>query len=221
MVNIESLNPIAVFMFISLRSFQDILKCMRMIPVFKKFLSLSIRTFCSVVFSFQLYLLTQNYLQFNVRKEVTNYIANQIELPEIHILIPYQFAFDINFLKRKYKSSFESTCMYFTGKKDCNDYITNAVLFSKKFGPSLLLSDIAKHSYPIEKFISRLHWSESEEDPVEIGECRLKRRASAAYLVLVISCLDSTGSPIKVSRARAAVYSANYFLGFPLNATAC
>uniref|UniRef100_T1L5Y2 Uncharacterized protein n=1 Tax=Tetranychus urticae TaxID=32264 RepID=T1L5Y2_TETUR len=179
----------------------------------------SIRTFCLVICIFQFYLLTRNYLRFDVRKEVINYIANEIEIPEVRLLIPYQFAFDLNFLRTKYKSSFDAICRKFSDKDDCDGYLTNSVLFTKSFGHLLPLSDIAEHSYPVERFINKIHWSESSEDPLETGKCEITKKASASYLVLVLHCLDSSGLPLKVSRSRAVVFNSNYLLNFRLNAT--
>uniref|UniRef100_T1JXM0 Uncharacterized protein n=1 Tax=Tetranychus urticae TaxID=32264 RepID=T1JXM0_TETUR len=179
----------------------------------------SIRTFCLVIFIFQFYLLTRNYLRFDVRKEVINYIANEIEIPEVRLLIPYQFAFDLNFLRTKYKSSFDAICRKFSDKDDCDGYLTNSVLFSKSFGHLLPLSDIAEHSFPVKRFINKIYWSESSEDPLETGKCKITKKASASYLVLELRCLDSSGSPLRVSRSKAVVFNSNYLLDFSLNAT--
>lgn len=185
----------------------------------KTILITSIRIFCFSVFLFQFYVLTQNYLKYDVRKEVINYISNEIEFPEVHFLIPYQFAFDLNFLRTKYKSSFDTICRKFSDKNDCDGYSTNAVLFSQSFGHLLSLSDIAKHSYPVEKLINKIHWSESLEDPLETGKCKIIKKASASYLILELCCLDSSGSPLKLSRSKAIVSNSNYLLDLSLNVT--
>uniref|UniRef100_T1JXH0 Uncharacterized protein n=1 Tax=Tetranychus urticae TaxID=32264 RepID=T1JXH0_TETUR len=185
----------------------------------KTILMNSIRIFCIVIFTFQFYLLTRNYLRFDVRKEVTNYISNEIEIPEVRFLIPYQFAFDLNFLRTKYNASFDSICRKLSTKGDCDGHLTNPILFSKSFGHLLLLSDITQHSYPVERFINKIYWSESSEDPLETGKCKVTKKASASYLLIVLRCLDSSGLPLKLSRSKAVVFNSNYLLDFSLNAT--
>uniref|UniRef100_T1L0N2 Uncharacterized protein n=1 Tax=Tetranychus urticae TaxID=32264 RepID=T1L0N2_TETUR len=190
-----------------------------MIVCLKSTLTVSIRAICIALFAWQFYLMTQNFQEFNVRKEKTHYIPNEIELPEIRIKVPYQFALDPVILQTKYKSRFDEVCRQFSVKNDCDGHLTNPLIFSKYFGPYLRLSDIANHSYAPEMFIRRLKMAGSKEDPLKTGKCKLISEASSWCLVLILRCLDSSGLPLKVSRSEAIVSNANYLISFKLNAT--
>uniref|UniRef100_T1JXG8 Uncharacterized protein n=1 Tax=Tetranychus urticae TaxID=32264 RepID=T1JXG8_TETUR len=190
-----------------------------MIFFLKPTLTISIQAICIAIFAWQFYLLTRNYTEFNVRKEVTYYIPNEIELPEIRMLIPYQFALDPVILRTKYKTQVEKTCSYLTGRNDCDAYLTKPVLFSGLIGPHLLLSDIANHSYAPEMLIQHVYLSGSKENPLKSGECKLTSQASSLFMVLILKCLDSSNFPIKISRGKTVVYSTNYLLAVSSNVT--
>uniref|UniRef100_T1L5H7 Uncharacterized protein n=1 Tax=Tetranychus urticae TaxID=32264 RepID=T1L5H7_TETUR len=184
----------------------------------KTILTTFIRIFCVVVFIFQFYLLTKDYLQFNVDKEVTNYIDDAIEIPEVHIAIPYYYALDINLLLNN-KSSFHQACRAFFNKDNCNNLVTDFATFGKWVGHTLTLSDIAKYSYLTETFIKKIYWSRSSEDPLKTGKCKIIRKASSTTLVLVIRCVNSHGLPLKLSRAKAIIFNSNALFNFTLNTT--
>uniref|UniRef100_T1JXG6 Uncharacterized protein n=1 Tax=Tetranychus urticae TaxID=32264 RepID=T1JXG6_TETUR len=177
-----------------------------------------IRIFCIVVFIFQFYLLTKDYLQFNVRKETINYIDDAIEMPEVHIAIPYYYALDLNFVLNN-KSSFDQACGAFFNKDNCDVLETDGGKFYKWLGNILTLSDIEKYSYPTETFIKKIVWSESSEDPLKTGKCKIIRKASSTTQVLIIRCLDSHGLPLKVSRTKAIIFNSSVLFNFTLNTT--
>uniref|UniRef100_A0A158P4G3 Uncharacterized protein n=1 Tax=Tetranychus urticae TaxID=32264 RepID=A0A158P4G3_TETUR len=185
----------------------------------KTILTKSIRTFCIVVFIFQFYLLTKDYLQFNVRKETINYIDDVIEIPEVHIAIPYNRALDLDFVRINNKSNFDQACRAFFNRDNCDGFVANSGILIKWLGHALTLSDIEKYSYPTETFIEKIVWSESLEDPLETGKCKIIRKASSATMVLIIRCLNSLGLPLKVSRAKAVVFDSNILFHIRLNAT--
>uniref|UniRef100_T1L0N0 Uncharacterized protein n=1 Tax=Tetranychus urticae TaxID=32264 RepID=T1L0N0_TETUR len=191
-----------------------------MIFLSKSALTISIRAICIAIFAWQFYLLTQNFQEFNVRKEKTHYIPNEIELPEIRIKIPYQFALDPVILQTKYKSRFDEVCRHFSVKKDCDGHLTNPILFAKSFSPYLQLSDIANYSYAPEILMPRIFMAGPKVDPRTTGKCKLISEASSSCLVLILRCLDSSGLPLKLSRAEVVTYSANHLFAFKLNATA-
>uniref|UniRef100_T1L0M7 Uncharacterized protein n=1 Tax=Tetranychus urticae TaxID=32264 RepID=T1L0M7_TETUR len=191
-----------------------------MILFLKSTLAVSIRAICIAIFAWQFYLLTQNYQEFNVRKEVTHYIPDEIEFPEIRIKIPYQFALDPVILQTKYKSQFDEVCSDLSTKKECNGHLTYPLIFSKSFGPYLRLSDIDDHSYAPEMFMARIFTAGPKVDPLKTGECKLISEASSSCLVLILRCLDSSSLPLKLSRVDAVVNNANHLFGFPLKAKA-
>uniref|UniRef100_T1L0N3 Uncharacterized protein n=1 Tax=Tetranychus urticae TaxID=32264 RepID=T1L0N3_TETUR len=190
-----------------------------MIFFLKSTLTVSIRAICIALFAWQFYLLTQNFQEFNVSTKVKKYIPNEIELPEIRIKVPYQFALDPVIIKSKYKTQFDEICRHFSAKKDCDGHLTNPILFSKSFGPYLRLSDIANYSYAPEMFIRRVTVVGSRENALKTGKCKLISEASSSCLVLILKCLDSSDLPLKVSRSEVVVSNANHLLSFKLNAT--